>query len=192
MYRNLILNELNESKNVLNDFLKNDKNIYAIQIAACLLAEALKNKKKILSCGNGGSNCDAMHFASELTGRYREKRSGYPAIAISDISYISSVSNDFGYNYVFSRYISTFGSFGDILLAISTSGNSENIFHAMHIARKKNMKIIILTGNNGGKISGIADVEIFVPHVGFADRIQEMHIKIIHILICLIEKEMNK
>ena len=191
MYRNLILNELNESKNVLNNFLKYEKNISAIQMAAHLLADALKNKKKIFSCGNGGSNCDAMHFASELTGRYRKKRAGYPAIAISDISYISAVSNDFGYNYVFSRYIETFGSFGDILLTLSTSGNSENIFHAINIAKKKNMKIIILTGNNGGKISGLADIEIIVPHIGFADRIQEMHIKIIHILICLIEKEMN-
>ena len=131
-------------------------------------------------------------FAEELTGRYRENRPGYPAIAISDVSHLSCVSNDFGYEYVFSRYVEAVGREGDVLLGISTSGNSGNIMKAIEAARAKGMKVITLTGKDGGKMAGSADVEIRVPHFGYADRIQEIHIKAIHILIQLIEKEMVK
>lgn len=146
----------------------------------------------MLSCGNGGSHCDAMHFAEELTGRYRENRPGYPAIAISDVSHLSCVSNDFGYEYVFSRYVESVGRAGDVLLGISTSGNSGNVIKAIEAARAQGMKVITLTGKDGGKMAGSADVEIRVPHFGYADRIREIHIKVIHILIMLIEKEMAK
>jgi D-sedoheptulose 7-phosphate isomerase len=157
-----------------------------------LLADSFKAGGKVISCGNGGSHCDAMHFAEELTGRYRENRPGYPAIAISDVSHLSCVSNDFGYEYVFSRYVEAVGREGDVLLGISTSGNSGNIIKAIEAARAKGMKVITLTGKDGGKMAGSADVEIRVPHFGYADRIQEIHIKAIHILIQLIEKEMVK
>ena len=153
-----------------------------------LLADSFKAGGKVISCGNGGSHCDAMHFAEELTGRYRENRPGYPAIAISDVSHLSCVSNDFGYEYVFSRYVEAVGREGDVLLGISTSGNSGNIIKAIDAARAKGMKVITLTGKDGGKMAGSADVEIRVPHFGYADRIQEIHIKAIHILIQLIEK----
>lgn len=133
-----------------------------------------------------------MHFAEELTGCYRKIRPGYPAIAISDSSYLSCVGNDLGYENVFSRYIESVGNEQDILFGISTSGNSLNIFNAINAARKKNMRIIILTGKNGGKIAGLSDIEINIPHLDYSDRIQEMHIKIIHIIILLIEKEMKK
>lgn len=142
----------------------------------------------MLSCGNGGSHCDAMHFAEELTGRYRENRPGYPAIAISDVSHISCVGNDFGFNDIFSRYVEAVGREGDVLLGISTSGNSANVIKAIAAAREKGMKVITLTGKDGGKMAGTADIEIRVPHFGYADRIQEIHIKVIHILIQLIEK----
>ena len=181
MYQSLIRSELNEAAEVLSRFLADDANIAAIERAARLLADSFKAGGKVLSCGNGGSHCDAMHFAEELTGRYRENRPGYPAIAISDPSHLSCVSNDFGYEFVFSRYLEAVGREGDVLLGLSTSGNSANI-----------LKTIALTGKDGGKMAGLADVEIRVPHFGYADRIQEVHIKIIHILIQLVEKEMEQ
>ena len=125
-------------------------------------------EKKSLSCGNGGSHCDAMHFAEELTGRYRENRRSLPAIAISDPSHISCVSNDFGYDFVFSRYIEGLGQKGDVLLGLSTSGNSQNIVNAFETAKKKEIKTIALTGKNGGILGSIADVEIRVSHNGYA------------------------
>ncbi len=190
MYQDLIRAELNEAAEVLTCFLSDDKNMADIEAAAKLLAESFKQGGKVLSCGNGGSHCDAMHFAEELTGRYRENRPGYPGIAISDPSHLSCVSNDFGYDYVFSRYLEAVGSAGDVLFGLSTSGNSGNILKAIEVAHAKGMKVIALTGKDGGKMAGLADVEIRVPHFGYADRIQEIHIKIIHILIMLVEKEM--
>lgn len=192
MYQDNIRAELTEAAEVLNRFLIDDKNIADIEAAAKLLAESFKQGGKVLSCGNGGSHCDAMHFAEELTGRYRENRPGYPGIAISDPSHLSCVSNDFGYESVFSRYLEAVGAKGDVLFGLSTSGNSGNILKAIEAAKTKGMKVIALTGKDGGKMAGLADVEIRVPHFGYADRIQEVHIKIIHILIMLIEKEMAK
>lgn len=191
MYQSLIRSELNEAAEVLNRFLADDANIAAIEQAAKLLADSFKAGGKVLSCGNGGSHCDAMHFAEELTGRYRENRPGYPAIAISDPSHLSCVSNDFGFKFVFSRYLEAVGRQGDVLLGLSTSGNSANILRAIEVARANGIKTIALTGKDGGKMAGLADVEIRVPHFGYADRIQEVHIKIIHILIQLVEKEME-
>lgn len=192
MYHDLIRAELNEAAQTLTNFLNNQDNIDAIQQAALLIAQSFKAGGKVLSCGNGGSHCDAMHFAEELTGRYRENRPAYPAIAISDVSHLSCVSNDFGYEYVFSRYLEGVGTAGDVLLGISTSGNSQNVLRAVATARQKGMRVITLTGKDGGRLAGLADVEIRVAHFGFADRVQEIHIKVIHILIQLIEKEMAK
>lgn len=191
MYQDLIRSELTEAAEVLNKFLSDDYNIAQIEAAAKLIADSFKQGGKVLSCGNGGSHCDAMHFAEELTGRYRENRPGYPGIAISDPSHLSCVSNDFGYDFVFSRYVEAVGSAGDVLFGLSTSGNSGNILKAIEAAKAKGMKTIALTGKDGGKMAGIADVEVRVPHFGYADRIQEVHIKIIHIIIQLIEKEME-
>ncbi|HIF9264245.1 TPA: D-sedoheptulose 7-phosphate isomerase [Photobacterium damselae] len=192
MYQDLIRAELTEAAEVLNRFLSDDKNLADIEAAAKLLAESFKQGGKVLSCGNGGSHCDAMHFAEELTGRYRDNRPGYAGIAISDPSHLSCVSNDFGYEYVFSRYLEAVGREGDVLFGLSTSGNSGNILKAIEAARAKDMKVIALTGKDGGQMAGLADVEIRVPHFGYADRIQEVHIKIIHILIMLVETEMAK
>lgn len=190
MYQDLIRSELTEAADVLQKFLSDDHNIAQIEAAAKLIADSFKQGGKVLSCGNGGSHCDAMHFAEELTGRYRENRPGYPGIAISDPSHLSCVSNDFGYDYVFSRYVEAVGAKGDVLFGLSTSGNSGNILKAIEAAKAKGMKTIALTGKDGGKMAGLADVEIRVLHFGYADRIQEVHIKIIHIIIQLIEKEM--
>ncbi|MBD1576150.1 MULTISPECIES: D-sedoheptulose 7-phosphate isomerase [Vibrio] len=192
MYQDLIRSELAEAADVLNAFLSDDKNLQQIEAAAKMIADSFKQGGKVLSCGNGGSHCDAMHFAEELTGRYRENRPGYPGIAISDPSHLSCVSNDFGYDHVFSRYLEAVGSKGDVVFGLSTSGNSANILKAMEAAKAKGMKSIALTGKDGGKMAGVADIEIRVPHFGYADRIQEIHIKIIHIVIQLIEKEMEQ
>ncbi|MCT8684851.1 D-sedoheptulose 7-phosphate isomerase [Glaesserella parasuis] len=192
MYQQQILIELQEAQQVLNDFTNDQHNLKLIQEAALLITDSFKNGGKILSCGNGGSHCDAMHFAEELTGRYRENRPGYPAIAISDPSHLSCVSNDFGYEYVFSRYVEAIGQKGDILFCLSTSGNSKNVINAIIAAKAKGMKIIAMTGKDGGKIAELADIEIRVPHFRYADRIQEIHIKVIHILMMLIEFEMAK
>ncbi len=192
MYQKQILSELQEAADVLNKFMTDEKNIQLIQEAALLISESFKQGGKVLSCGNGGSHCDAMHFAEELTGRYRENRPSYPAIAISDVSHLSCVSNDFGYEYVFSRYVEGVGQKGDVLFGLSTSGNSQNIINAMEAAKAKGMKTIAMTGKDGGKMAGIADIEIRVPHFRYADRTQEIHIKVIHILMMLIEFEMAK
>ena len=189
--KTVIRHELEEAVTVLNHFLADDANLDAIDRAAQLISDSFKAGGKVLSCGNGGSHCDAMHFAEELTGRFRENRPGYPAIAISDPSHLSCVANDFGYEYVFSRYVEAVGREGDVLLGISTSGNSSNIIRAVEAARANGMKVILLSGKDGGKMAGTADVEIRVPHFGFADRIQEIHIKAIHIMILLIEQHMQ-
>jgi len=185
----IIKGELNEAKELLNNIINQPAMINNINHAATLMAKAIQNNGKIISCGNGGSHCDAMHFAEELTGRYREERLPIPAIAISDPSHISCVGNDYGFDYIFSRFIEAVGQAGDVLLGITTSGNSQNIINAVISAKAKDITTIILTGNDGGKIVEFADLSLIVPHSGYADRIQEIHIKIIHILILLIEKQ---
>jgi D-sedoheptulose 7-phosphate isomerase len=187
----IIQQNLVEAQKVLSDFLANPIQIQRIESAANCMVEALKSGNKILSCGNGGSHCDAMHFAEELSGRYRENRPSLAAMAISDPSHITCVGNDFGFNFIYSRFIEGLGREGDVLLGISTSGNSENIVEAVKAAQAKGMKVILLTGKDGGKLADFSNViEIRVQHDGFADRIQEVHIKVIHILIQLIELQL--
>jgi D-sedoheptulose 7-phosphate isomerase len=184
----LIQAELTEARSVLDRFLQDPANLQAIEQAARLMADSLNNSGKILTCGNGGSLCDAQHFAEELSGRYRQNRRALAAIALTEASHMSCVANDFGYDYVFSRFVEALGRPGDVLLAISTSGNSPNILNAAEVAKAAGLKVVSLTGKDGGKLAGISDVEIRVPHTGYADRIQEVHIKAIHIMIMLIEQ----
>jgi D-sedoheptulose 7-phosphate isomerase len=183
--------ELREATAVLDAFLKDSGNLARIGQAAALMANSVSAGGKIISCGNGGSHCDAMHFAEELTGKYREPRKAIPALCISDPSHISCVGNDYGYDFIFSRYLEALGNNGDVLLAISTSGKSANVLKAAETARQRGMKVVALTGKDGGPLASLADVEIRVPHFGFADRIQEIHIKVIHILILLIEQKLK-
>lgn len=184
----LIHNELEQAASVLASFIQDSRQTAAIERAANYMIECIKADGKIISCGNGGSGCDAMHFAEELTGRYRENREPIAALSISDPSHITCVGNDFGFDHVFERYVRSVGKPGDILLAISTSGNSRNVLLACEAAKKRGIRIVALTGKDGGKLGALADVEIRVPHHGYADRIQEVHIKVIHILMALIEK----
>jgi len=185
--KDIIQQSLRESQDVLAQFLSDPSKLDAIEKAADCLVDALQQGKKILSCGNGGSHCDAMHFAEELSGRYRENRPALAAMAISDPSHITCVSNDFGYNYIYSRFIEGLGNQGDVLVGISTSGQSVNIIEAVKAAQEKGMQVVLLTGKDGGALAGMGAIEIRVDHFGFADRIQEIHIKVIHILIQLIE-----
>ncbi len=188
-YGHLIMQELQQSAVVLNDFLKEPVNTARINDAANLMVTAINNGGKVICCGNGGSHCVAMHFAEELTGRYRENRNPIPALSISDPGHISCVGNEYGYDFIFSRFVEAIGQADDILLAVSTSGNSANVVKAAQSAQSRGMKVIALTGKNGGKLASHCDVEIRVPHFGFADRIHEIHYKIVHILIVLIEKQ---
>jgi D-sedoheptulose 7-phosphate isomerase len=185
---NSIKLHFSEAADILSQFLANDKNFEAIEAAGKLMVTALQNEKKIISCGNGGSLCDAMHFAEELTGRYRDDRKPLAAISISDASHMACVGNDYGYEFVFSRYLEAVGNSGDVLLAISTSGNSKNVLNAMEVAKRKGIKIVGLTGKDGGKMNGLCDVEIRAPYSNYADRAQEIHIKCIHSLIDFIER----
>jgi D-sedoheptulose 7-phosphate isomerase len=191
MIRSLIENNFKEAQQVLEKFISDNKNIAAIEKAGQLIIASINNGGKIISCGNGGSMCDAMHFAEELSGRFRNDRRALPAISISDASHISCVGNDYGYDKIFSRYIEGLGNKGDVLLAISTSGNSANIINAINAAKLKGMTIIGLTGKDGGKMATLCDVEIRAPHSEYADRAQEIHIKVIHSLIGIIESELK-
>lgn len=187
-----IKTEFNEALRVLNEFIGNEKNFEKIEKAGQLLVEAFRNGNKVISCGNGGSMCDAMHFAEELSGRFRNDRRALPAISISDPSHLTCVANDYGFDKVFSRYVDAVGRRGDVLLAISTSGNSKNVLEAIESARKLKMKIIGLTGKNGGAMANLCDVELRAPQSPFSDRAQEIHIKIIHSLIHYVEEELAK
>jgi len=188
---NSIKQDFLEAQKVLNDFIKNTENFEKIALAGQKMVTSIQNGGKIISCGNGGSMSDAMHFAEELSGRFRENREALAAISISDPSHISCVANDYGYDFIFSRYIEALGKAGDTLLAISTSGNSPNIINAVNAAKEKGIYTVVLTGKDGGKLASIADLEIRVPHQGYSDRIQEIHIKIIHSLIHFIETQLK-
>lgn len=181
--------ELQQAAQILDAFMNDASNLQAIRKAANLLVNSVKLGGKIYSCGNGGSMSDAMHFAEELSGRFRDERKPIPAMAISDPGYITCTANDYGYQHIFSRFVEAFGNHGDSLLAISTSGNSHNVLHAARAAKEKGMHVIALTGKDGGELAKLCDVEIRAPHSEYSDRIQEIHIKVIHILVMLIEQE---
>lgn len=186
MSTNQVANQFLQALESLQQF-NTPENFEKIVDAGKIMVSSLQSNGKIISCGNGGSMCDAMHFAEELTGRYRHDRPSIAAIAISDPSHISCVANDYGFEYIFSRYIESIGKKGDVLLAISTSGNSKNVVNAIRAARDKEMLVIGLTGKTGGDMATLCDVEIRAPHSEYADRAQEIHIKVIHALIDHIE-----
>lgn len=188
MSSTLIKQNFEEARSILDQFLSDESNLQKIAEAAELMVQALVNGKKIISCGNGGSMCDAMHFAEELSGRFRNDREALAAISISDPSHLSCVGNDYGFDQVFSRYVEAVGQEGDILLGISTSGNSKNVINAIEKAKGRGMKVIGLSGKDGGKMAALCDLEIRAPKSEYADRAQEIHIKVIHSIIHSIEE----
>jgi len=190
----IIRDELTSSRYVLTEFIKNEANLQSIQRAADIMITCLKNGGKIIACGNGGSMCDAMHFASELTGKYRKDRPPIAALAIGDPAHLSCVGNDYGYREVFGRYVKAHAKTGDVLLALSTSGNSDNIIIASHAMHIKQCAVVYITGNDKNSLVhktaliGGGDCLIEIPHSGSADRIQEVGLIVIHVLCNLIEK----
>ena len=187
--RDVITGTLVEAKAYLERFLSDEPSVSAIADAAALLIGTLRDGGAIYSCGNGGSMSDAMHFAEELTGRYRDNRLGLSATAISDPGHISCVANDFGYEHIFSRYLQARGRAGDCLFAISTSGTSKNVIKAAEYARDHGIQVVSLTGAGGSALGSLATVDISAGASRYADRVQEVHIKVIHILIELIERD---
>lgn len=183
------LQSLQDAQKVLNSFIENKDNVTKINSAITMMVESYKNDGRAFSCGNGGSMCDAMHFAEELTGRFRGDRKPLAAMAINDASHITCVANDYGYEFIFSRHIEAWGNKGDVLLAISTSGNSKNVILAVEAAKKKGMKVIGLLGKDGGKLKNMVDLALVVDSP-VSDRIQEVHIKCIHIFIEGIERSL--
>lgn len=183
-----IIANLEEAQRGLDNLIANRASLESIQLAAATLINTFENQRKVFSCGNGGSMCDAMHFAEELTGQFRKFRRGFPAIAICDPGHLTCVGNDYGFEEVFARYIAAHGQAGDCLLAISTSGSSKNIMRAVTCAKERGIKVIGLSGRQGSPLTKLADVSICTPAGQFADRVQELHIKVIHILIELVER----
>lgn len=172
---------------LLENFIKEEEKRKETEKVARELADVFQKGNKVLICGNGGSNCDALHFAEEFTGRFRGDRRALPAIAISESSHITCVGNDYGFDYIFSKFVEGVGAKGDVFLGISTSGNSKNIIEACKAAKEKQMQTICLLGKDGGKLKDLCDLPIIVEHSGYADRIQEIHTMIIHIFIRGIE-----
>jgi len=179
---------LREAATALDALLKNGSALGAVEQAAALLIKTFEHKGRVFSCGNGGSMCDAMHFAEELTGRYRLDRAALAATAISDAGHLTCVSNDLGYEQVFSRYIEAHGRAGDCLVALSTSGTSKNIIRAAKAAQSLGMSVIVLSGRPSDVLSALSTVYVCTPGGVFADRVQELHIKVLHIFIELIER----
>jgi D-sedoheptulose 7-phosphate isomerase len=179
---------LQEAHTALTALLANPASLASVEQAARLLIATFEAKGRVYSCGNGGSMCDAMHFAEELTGRYRKDRPALGATAISDAGHLTCVGNDHGYDNVFSRYIEGHGRPGDCLVALSTSGTSKNIIRAAEVAKSLGMSVIILSGRRSDKLELLSDVYVCTPGGSYADRVQELHIKVLHILIELIER----
>lgn len=184
-----IRTSLQEAQKTLNTFVENKRNLQLIDEAINLFVTSFKNGGRSFSCGNGGSMCDSLHFAEELTGRYRSDRAPLPATGISEAGHITCIANDFGFDHIFSRFVEAWGQKGDVLLAISTSGNSANVIKAVETARAKGMKVVGLLGKDGGKLKSMVDIPLIVPCTT-TDRIQEVHIKCIHIFIEGIERQL--
>ncbi|WP_278540098.1 D-sedoheptulose 7-phosphate isomerase [Fusobacterium varium] len=174
---------------LLENFIKEEEKRKETEKVAKALAEVFNNGNKALICGNGGSNCDALHFAEEFTGRFRGDRRALPAIAISESSHITCVGNDYGFDYVFSRGVEAYGKCGDMFIGISTSGNSGNVIKAVEAAKKIGMKTCVLLGKDGGKLKGMCDYEFIIPGKT-SDRVQEIHMMILHIIIEGVERIM--
>lgn len=191
MRKEIIEHSLEEAREEINRFLADPATVPSMEKAVEIMAKSLSEGGKIMSCGNGGSLCDATHFAEELTGRFRNSRRPLPAMSINDPAYFTCTGNDFSFDVIFERWVEAFGKPGDVLIAISTSGTSKNIMMAADTAKKAGMKVIALTSVKGKPLAEKADVAICAPDAPHSDRIQEIHIKVIHIMIEALEKELG-
>ena len=187
MDTNKIIQAIKESRDGINSLIENNELINNVQLASNLIGKTISDNSRIFSCGNGGSMCDAMHFSEELSGRFRENRKGLPSVSISDPSYLTCVANDFGFEFVFSRYLEANSKENDLLLAISTSGESSNIIKACEFCKKNNVKLITLTGKKNSTASKYADIDICTPNGKYSDRVQEIHTLLIHVIVEIVE-----
>ncbi len=185
--KDLILKEVESAISAINA-LKQEKAVTFIYEVAHMIANAYRNQKKIIIAGNGGSLCDGMHFAEELTGQFRQKRKALPAISLSDPGFLSCTANDFGYEYVFSRGVEAYGNKDDIFIALTTSGNSKNLIQAVSTAKEIGLNTVAFLGKSGGLIKGMCDKEWIVEGFSTSDRIQEVHMGAIHIIIQMVEE----
>jgi D-sedoheptulose 7-phosphate isomerase len=189
-----VIEAFQNAKLALEAFLADGRNFTTLDLAADMVAESLAEGGKVLACGNGGSACDAMHFCEELTGRFRKDRPALAAVSLTDAGHITCVANDYGYDEVFARGVQALGKPGDVLVALSTSGNSANVVRAVEAAAEREMRTIALLGRDGGKLAGVCDLEWIVPGVPVdaptADRIQEIHMLVLHALVEGVERRM--
>ncbi|RLC51545.1 MAG: phosphoheptose isomerase [Candidatus Cloacimonadota bacterium] len=182
-----IKKSLQEARETLEYFIAEDQNIIVIEKIARQIAETFEKGNKVLICGNGGSLADATHFAEEFTGKFRDERKPLPVIALNDAAHITCTANDFGFEHIFERSVEAFGKPNDVLIVLSTSGNSKNILLAVQKAKKIGMRTVALLGKNGGKTAGKCELELIV-NGQFSDRIQEIHMMTLHIIIEIVER----
>lgn len=183
------ITSLKEAQQTLDRFINDPELLARCESFSQMLINAYKTGGKVFSCGNGGSHCDAMHFAEELTGRYRQDRRALGALALGDPSHVTCVSNDYGFEFIFSRQLEGLARKGDLLIGLSTSGNSANVCRAFESAKSMGVQTVALLGRDGGKLKTMADLAIIVP-AKTSDRIQEVHIKLIHTVIESVEREL--
>lgn len=172
------------------EYLNRSASLKFIEMASLWISDCFRAEGKILIAGNGGSLCDAMHFAEELTGQFRARRRALPAISLSDPGHLTCVANDMGFEEVFSRGVEAFGRPGDLLILLTTSGNSKNLINAALAAKEKNLKTIAFLGKSGGELRGNCDLEWVVSGFDYSDRIQEAHMAAIHIIIEMVERQL--
>ena len=180
---------LEENIRLVRHFLSNQKGKAVLKSVSGLLAKSFQSGQKVLICGNGGSACDAMHFAEEFTGRFLKARKALPVIALADVGHLTCVANDMGFEEVFARGVEAYGTRGDWLISLSTSGNSANVVRALEEAQSIGLHTFSLLGKSGGKMAGLSEFEIVIPGTT-ADRIQEIHMLILHLLIELVERQL--
>ncbi|MCH2533158.1 MAG: D-sedoheptulose 7-phosphate isomerase [Bdellovibrionales bacterium] len=181
-FTNIWTQSFEDAYKVLAEFYQNPEQIKKCNQMSQMLIETFNNGGNVFSCGNGGSHCDAMHFAEEFTGRYRDDRRALGALALGDPSHVTCVSNDYGFEHIFSRQLDGLGRKGDMMIGLSTSGNSANVIKAVEVAKEKGIKTVGLLGKGGGKLKDMVDLAIVVP-ANTSDRVQEIHIKILHTVI---------
>lgn len=186
-FSSFIRKEVINAQNALNELLL-PHNMATIECITERLAQLFASGHKVMVCGNGGSLCDALHFAEELTGRFRDNRPPLPAMAIADPAHMSCVANDFGFGHVYGRWVEAFGKPGDLLFVLSTSGNSQNLIEAVEVAQRKGMEVVAFLGKGGGQLLDVADYQFLVESSPMSERIQEVHMTALHLIVDRVEQ----
>ena len=188
--KEIMKQRINDSIEVKKGLLENEELLNTLEVLTTEIINSIKNGNKLVLCGNGGSASDALHFAGEIVGRFTKERTAWPAVVLNaDVATMTAISNDYGYDDVFARQAQGHCQEGDVFIGISTSGNSENVFRAVDMAKRKGCKTAALLGKDGGKIGKVVDYPLIIP-CNTTARVQESHILLIHIMCELAEKEL--